>query len=375
MTRRRKEPKRSRGERCGHGPAIGAAVAVAFGALLAPAPTVAQDFPVSPSLPAESRQFDFWVGEWDVNLRIRQDDGSWPEAVRATAHVYPVLGGKAVLELWSDARVQGIKGYSLRYFDTARDEWVLWLNWPGPNRSGSSSLAGSFRHGRGEFFSTRANPDGTETISRYTFSDITPTSLRWDDAFSSDGGRTWTNGWIMEFTRTGPKPTLDPAGGPAHTFHDGARCDDARFRRYEFLSGRRDGTVEAGGAGAVTITGYRVLDGCAVMTFAGPGSDPERAWGFSLVTFNSYAQRYELTTVTSQASTPVRVFYSEPVDDASASGGTGAGPATLVLYEQVAEGERRDRMRIEHGEDGSVLWAHEAAAGDGWQPVWAGRVR
>ena len=27
----------------------------------------------------EARQFDFWIGEWDVNLRIQQGDLSWPD--------------------------------------------------------------------------------------------------------------------------------------------------------------------------------------------------------------------------------------------------------------------------------------------------------
>lgn len=329
----------------------------------------AQDFPVSSALPDEARQFDFWVGEWDVNLRIRQDDGSWEDQVAATAKVYPVLSGKAILELWSDDRAEGLEGYSLRYFDVSRDEWVLWLNWPGENRSGSSSLAGDFRHGRGEFFSTNRAPDGTETISRYTFSDITDTSLRWDDAFSRDGGLTWTNSWIMEFERTGPKPTLSGAGGPAHSWHDGARCDAPEFRKYEFLSGRRAGPVEAGGGGDVTITGYRLLDGCAVMTFAGPSDDPERAWGFSHITWNTYAQRYELTTLNSVASTPVRVFYGRDADE-------------LVFYESSegrsdtsSDSAAVDRFRIEETPDGGVLWVHETPSGDGWSPVWQGRVR
>lgn len=320
------------------------------------------DFPVSAGLPQQARAFDFWVGEWDVNLRIRQDDGTWPDQVQATARVYPILGGKAILELWSDERVAGIKGYSLRYFDTTRDEWVLWLNWPGPNRSGSSSLAGSFRHGRGEFFSTTTNPDGEETISRYTFSDITPESLRWDDAFSSDGGRSWTHGWIMEFSRSGPRPSLAPEGGPAHTFHGGTRCDDEAFRRYEFLTGRNTGAIEAGGSGPVTITGYRILDGCALMTFAGPSSDPERAWGFSLLTFNTFADRYELTTLTSQPGTPVRMFYT-------------ADATSLLFYELADEGRPTDRMRIEQDLEGSIVWAHETPSDDDWRPVWIGRVR
>jgi hypothetical protein len=342
--------------RCLTGPRI-AAILAAF-----PITALAQDIPISPALPAEARQFDFWIGEWSVNLRIRQDDGSWKDSVRSTAKIYPILSGKAVLELWSDDRVTGIKGYSLRYFATARQEWVLWLNWPGPNRSGSSNLSGAFRHGRGEFLATSRSQDGTETISRYTFSDITNDSLRWDDAFSKDGGLTWTSNWIMEFSRTGAKPVLSPDGGPAHTFHEGTRCDAPEFRKYEFLSGRRVGTVEAGGSGAVTITGHRVLDGCAVLTFAGPDGDPERAWGFSHITWSTSANRYELTTLTSGSSAPVRMFDSRDASE-------------LVFYERVGNGEPADRFRIEQAADGSVLWVHETPDGDGWRPVWQGRVR
>lgn len=322
----------------------------------------AQYFPISSALPPEARQFDFWVGEWDVNLRIRDDDGSWRNQVQSVVHVYPILSGKAVLELWSDRRAEGIKGYSLRYFDTARDEWVLWLNWPGMDRSGSSSLSGTFRHGRGEFFSTSPGADGTETLSRYTFSDITPTSLRWDDAFSSDGGATWRNRWIMEFTRTAEKPVLDPDGGPAHTFHDGHRCTAPEFQRFAFVSGRRSGQVEAGGSGAVTIVGHEILDGCAVITFAGPDGDPERAWGFSHLTWNTYASRYELTTLTAFPDAPARIFYGREAD-------------VLELYEATEDDGPVDRFRIEETDDGGLLWVHETPDGDGWRPVWAGRVR
>lgn len=348
-------------------PIIVLLIALVLGALpllpwLGSAPLEAQDFPVSSALPAESRQFDFWVGEWDVNLRVRQADGSWADQHRSEAMIYPILSGKAVLELWSEDRVEGIKGYSLRYFDPGRQEWVLWLNWPGMNRSGSTSLSGSFRHGRGEFFSTSTAPDGTETMSRYTFSDITPESLRWDDAFSRDGGTTWTHNWIMEFSRRGDKPTLPAMGGPAHTFHEGARCDRPEFSQYAFLDGRLEGEVVAGGAGAVTITAYEILDGCAVMTFAGPNHDPERAWGFSHLTYNTFAERFELTTLTSQPRTPVRLFYSRDASE-------------LILYEVSTGSGPTDRFRIEEDADGSILWIHETPNGDGWAPVWGGRVR
>ena len=111
----------------------------------------------------------------------------------------------------------------------------------------------------------------------------------------------------------------------------------------------------------MTITGHRILDGCAVLTFAGADADPERSWGFSHVTFNTYAQRYELTTVTSQPNAPVRMFYSRNADE-------------LVFYESAGSGGG-DRFRIEEDADGAVLWIHEAPDGDDWRPVWGGRVK
>jgi hypothetical protein len=80
---------------------------------------------VGQGLPPEARQFDFWPGTWSVDLRIHQRDLSWKDEVEAEARIYSILRGKAVLELWAGG---GIKGTSLRYFDTARKTWVAWLD-------------------------------------------------------------------------------------------------------------------------------------------------------------------------------------------------------------------------------------------------------
>jgi len=356
-------------------------VVAALGVLaIPPGPAAAQTgpgpFPISAALPPEARQFDFWVGEWDVNLRVRQQDGSWADEIQSEAHIFPILNGKAVLELWNDSRQTGIKGYSLRYYDPAQDAWVLWLNWPSNNQSGSSSLRGSFRHGRGEFFAG----GGGGPITRYTFSDITDTSLRWDDAVSRDNGATWSANWIMEFSRTGAKAALSPTGGPALTWHDGSRCDAPEFRRYEFLAGSRDG--EGTGGAPVTIQGHQILDGCALITFAGPSGDAatlfERAWGFSQITWNARRGAYEMTTLTGGADEVMRVFYTRA--DEETAGDSGAGtPTELVFYEAgrgAALGAPVDRMRIGQTVEGEVIWAHETPdAEGGWATVWGAVVR
>ena len=309
-------------------------------------------FPVAPDLPEPSRQFDFWVGEWDVNLRTIQEDGSWKDTIAAEARIYPILEGKAVLELWDS---QPIKGFSLRYFDPDEENWVLWLNWPGPDRSGSSSLEGSFRHGRGEFTSTRTDPEGNEILQVYTFSDVTPTSLRWDDAYSKDGGRTWSRQWIMKFSRTADVPTLAPGGGEEHTFETGARCGLDAFRPYETLAGAHAGTVEtAGVVEAIRLTGYRVLDGCAVLLFL-EWDGGER---FAHLTYNTFASRYELLELDARPETPARILY----------GAARGGDIVFVAGEEGA------RTRVTLGvEAGERSWLEEAESAGGWAAVWDAR--
>jgi hypothetical protein len=38
---------------------------------------------------------------------------------------------------------------------------------------------------------------------RYVWSEITPTSALWEQAFSADGEKTWETNWTMAHTRRG----------------------------------------------------------------------------------------------------------------------------------------------------------------------------
>jgi hypothetical protein len=48
--------------------------------------------------------------------------------------------------------------------------------------------------------------NGAPVVCRYTWSDITPTSLRWAQALSPDDEVTWETNWIMELTRMEEEP-------------------------------------------------------------------------------------------------------------------------------------------------------------------------
>ncbi len=68
---------------------------------------------MSTDLPPEAREFDFWLGEWEV---------SDPED-RVVGHnsITALFGGRALSERWSGAG--GVEGASLSAWDAARGRW------------------------------------------------------------------------------------------------------------------------------------------------------------------------------------------------------------------------------------------------------------
>ncbi len=256
----------------------------------------------------EFRQFDFWIGEWDVLLRMIQPDNTWRDSVGAKVNIHRILDGKAILELWDSGP---IKGFSLRYFDPEQKKWMLYLSWPRNNASSISQLAGEFRHGRGEFYSGPALGDASARISRYTFCDITPNSLRWDDAFSGDGGKNWRNNWIMEFSRTAPASSW-PKGVKALTFDKGERCVGAAYDAINSLAGEWEGEVSvAGPKGEEThpakMKVYHVLDGCSVMRFLSWGSSTSQQKSFALLTYNQEQEQYMELSLDNKPSSPAQI--------------------------------------------------------------------
>lgn len=214
------------------------------------------------------RDFDFWIGEWDVLNRNRPDTESrWYDTGLATDRVYPIAAGCGIVEHWrGDAYGEFIEGFSLRSFNPNSGQWELALLWPSDGQPRFGVLTGGFRHNRGEFFSRGITPAGDTTFTRFTFSDITPETVRWQDGTSADGGRSWSSTWIMEFTRRDPLYQGPLLNGPAVTT---IRCPGAEHRTLDFLIGEWRGSSPEN---ATPETGHDVLsaihpilDGCGIM--------------------------------------------------------------------------------------------------------------
>ena len=113
----------------------------------------------------------------------------------------PILGGLGNIdEFVTDEFGPGVfLGMTLRLFDRATRQWSIW--WASNRKGGlDAPVTGAFADAVGQFEGDDTH-DGIPVRVRFTWSAIKADSARWEQAFSSDGGRTWETNWRMHMTR------------------------------------------------------------------------------------------------------------------------------------------------------------------------------
>lgn len=147
--------------------------------------------------------FDFEIGTWKTRLKrlAHPLSGStgWIDCEGRTV-VRKVWNGRAnLVELEADCPSGHFEGLNLRLYNPESHQWSL--NFAN-SRSGTLSqpTVGEFKNGRGEFFDQETFNDRAILV-RFVISDITPTSCRFEQSFSEDGGKTWELNWIAIDTR------------------------------------------------------------------------------------------------------------------------------------------------------------------------------
>lgn len=128
------------------------------------------------------RQFDFWIGNWDVVNAEGQ--------LMGTNSITVELGTCVLEESWTGAK--GGTGKSLNYFDPKSGTWnQLWVNAFG----GHTVYTGSFIDGSMRFEGTLVAPDGSTKLSRMTFTSLEDGRVRQYIEESTDGGTRWSAGF------------------------------------------------------------------------------------------------------------------------------------------------------------------------------------
>jgi hypothetical protein len=158
-----------------------------------------------PAPPARDGQHDFdWeIGTWKTHLKrlLHPLTGSttWVE-YEGTTVVSKVWNGRAnLVELEVDGPAGHLEALSLRLYNPESRQWSLNFS---NSRAGTVSqpTIGEFKNGRGEFYD-QEDLNGRAILVRFVILDITPTSCRFEQSFSDDGGKTWELNWIATDTR------------------------------------------------------------------------------------------------------------------------------------------------------------------------------
>lgn len=177
------------------------AMALAIGAGMLPAGAAPADAPTANGAtppPGRPGEFDFLHGEWKIRHRRQKRPGEWDE-FEGEATCWTILGGVGSVE---ELRIpsRDFAGMGLRLLDVQNRVWNdFWVN----AKSGvltPPGMPGYFRDGAGIFIVDEMD-DGKPIKVRGLWDGITPTSHRWTQSVSRDGGATWEDNWLMEWTR------------------------------------------------------------------------------------------------------------------------------------------------------------------------------
>jgi hypothetical protein len=149
--------------------------------LLVPAAASAQGSPTAPEACAapEHRQFDFWIGEWEVML---------PNGRRAgTNRIQPILDGCVLQESWTGAG--GMSGHSYNVYDRSRKVWhQTWVDGQGS----LLQIEGRFANNRMILEGETLDSAGARVLNRITWTPMGPDRLRQLWETSKDGGKSWS---------------------------------------------------------------------------------------------------------------------------------------------------------------------------------------
>jgi hypothetical protein len=139
----------------------------------------------------EYRQFDFWIGEWDVR------PANQPDAPVMSNVITREDDGCVIRERWQGARMTG---QSVNIYDRSRAKWhQTWVDSTG----GLHAYWGNRRADGAMAFEGELPPQSgaARVPTRLTFVPLGEDKVRQFSEVSKDGGTTWTVNYDLIYTR------------------------------------------------------------------------------------------------------------------------------------------------------------------------------
>ena len=153
----------------------------------------------TPCSSPEHREFDFWLGNWDLTWPAEQTGGQQGDTSSGTNHIEQLFGNCAIQEDFATADMKFL-GRSLSVYDGRDGIWrQTWVD----NTGAYLSFTGSWDGERMELRTPAVERDGDHVVQRMVFSNIEPDSLDWTWQNSLDGGETWRDVWTITYRRRG----------------------------------------------------------------------------------------------------------------------------------------------------------------------------
>jgi hypothetical protein len=150
-----------------------------------------------PCASAEARQFDFWLGDWDLTWPAEQTGGEPGERAKGTNRITRLFD-KCVIEENFATADQSFLGHSVSVYDENAGIWrQTWVD----NAGGYLTFTGRFDGETMELRTESSQRDGEPVIQRMVFAEISPDALEWAWQGSRDGGVTWSNLWNISYRR------------------------------------------------------------------------------------------------------------------------------------------------------------------------------
>lgn len=141
------------------------------------------------------RQFDFWIGDWDVFGLKGQLAG--------TSKISLILDSCVILEEWNSVSKNGQLTYSGKSYNTFNSAEVQWQQHWVDNAGGSNDyLLGKYENNKMIYITTPfVLSKDTLAIRRMTFFNINSQTLRQLGEISKDNGKTFITEYDLEYRR------------------------------------------------------------------------------------------------------------------------------------------------------------------------------
>jgi len=141
----------------------------------------------------EAKQFDFWVGNWDIFWITQKGDTAY-----GNNNVEKILGGCVINENFITKGPQPFNGKSYSVYNSVKKMWEqTWVDGTGAYMT----FTGKFENDKMTLSRQIRGKNNDVILQRMVFYNITKDKLDWDWEASKDNGKTWQLNWRLHYIK------------------------------------------------------------------------------------------------------------------------------------------------------------------------------